>query len=58
MKKYYLITLALFLSACESEFKPVEWKISSDINPGPGLISGEKGEFIIYQGDPIKEADE
>ena len=58
MKKYYLISLVLFLSACESEFKPVEWKISSDIKPGPGLVSGEKGEFIIYQGDLFNKADE
>ncbi len=58
MKNYYLLLLTLLLSACESEFKPVEWKISSDIKPGPGLVSGEKGEFIIYQGNPFNEDDE
>ncbi len=50
--QYRYLALLLVLGACDGEFKETEFVIH-DIKSGPGLISGEDGEFIIYKGDPF-----
>jgi hypothetical protein len=49
-------SIFIFLSGCNvGEFKPKEFKSNSDIKSGPGLLSGEDGKFILYQGDPLSK---
>ncbi len=40
------VLLAAFLAAC-SNIQPVEFVPIDEIPPGPGLFSGEDGEFVI-----------
>ena len=35
------------LSAC-GNVKPIDYTEPHDIQPGPGLLSGEDGEFLLY----------
>ncbi len=43
---------ALILAAC-AEVKPIEYTEIHEIKPGPGLLTGESGEFAIHLGDPF-----
>lgn len=45
----WLITLlgALGLTACAAG--PFDYTPPDEIQPGPGLLSGEDGEFVIYR---------
>ncbi|MEN8236824.1 MAG: hypothetical protein ABFQ95_04695 [Pseudomonadota bacterium] len=47
------IGIGLLTTGCNGKFKPGQYETNSDIKPGPGLFSGEDGEFVIYQGDPF-----
>ncbi len=38
----------LFATAC-AEVKPFEYTEIHEIQPGPGLFSGEDGEFVLYR---------
>lgn len=38
------------LAACSAE--PFEYTAAHEIPPGPGLISGETGEFELYRKNP------
>jgi hypothetical protein len=38
---------ALLLTACAAE--PFDYTPADEIPPGPGLLSGEDGEFVIYR---------
>jgi hypothetical protein len=38
---------ALWLAACAAE--PFDYTPPDEIQPGPGLLSGEDGEFVIYR---------
>jgi hypothetical protein len=37
---------ALWLAACAAE--PFDYIPADEIPPGPGLLSGKDGEFVIY----------
>jgi hypothetical protein len=39
--------ILLLLGAC-AEVKPMEYTEIHEIPPGPGLLSGEEGEFVLY----------
>ncbi len=40
--------MLLLLGAC-AEMKPLEYTEIHEIPPGPGLLSGEDGEFVIFE---------
>ncbi len=40
--------MLLLLGAC-AEMKPLEYTEIHEIPPGPGLLSGEDGEFVLYK---------
>ena len=45
-----VILLCLLVAACGVTMKPgSEPRNRRDIPPGPGIISGEEGEFVIYR---------
>ena len=39
--------ILILLGAC-AEMKPMEYTEIHEIPPGPGLVSGEDGEFVLY----------
>ncbi len=39
---------AILLAAACAEVKPLEYTEIHEIQPGPGLLSGEDGEFVLY----------
>jgi hypothetical protein len=41
------LSSALWLGACAAE--PFDYTPVDEIPPGPGLLSGEDGEFVIYR---------
>ncbi len=41
--------ILIFLGAC-AEVKPMAYTEIHEIPPGPGLLSGEDGEFVLYGG--------
>ncbi len=55
-----IILLCLLVAACGVEMKPgTEARNRQEIPPGPGLLSGEDGEFVIYRvqrAPPAKQA--
>ena len=40
--------LLLLLDAC-ADMKPLEYTEIHEISPGPGLLSGEDGEFVLFE---------
>ncbi len=40
--------MLLLLGAC-AELKPLEYTEIHEIPPGPGLLSGEDGEFVLFE---------
>ncbi len=48
-----LMPICLCLCACNEEFKPGTYTSNSDIKPGPGVFSGDDGEFSLYPADPF-----
>jgi len=40
--------MLLLLGAC-AEMKPLEYTEIHEIPPGPGLLSGEDGEYVIIE---------
>jgi hypothetical protein len=38
---------SLWLAACAA--KPFDYTAPDEIQPGPGLLTGEDGEFVIYR---------
>ena len=40
--------LLLLLGAC-ADMKPLEYTEIHEISPGPGLLSGEDGEFVLFE---------
>ncbi len=51
----FVLLLCLFATACGVEMKPgTEARNRRDIPPGPGIMSGNDGEFVIFrvQRDP------
>ncbi len=54
----FVLLLCLFVTACGVTMKPgTEARNRQQIPPGPGLLSGEDGEFVIFrvQRDPPAE---
>ena len=52
-----LLVAAIGVSGC-AEYEPLEYTPTSEIRPGPGLFTGEKGAFYIYGDDkPIPKDD-
>ncbi len=52
MGKIRLFVLAMavaFLAAACAEFEEFEYVPSSEIPPGPGAVTGESGEWVIYR---------
>ena len=50
------LLVPLLLSGC-GKYRPYEYVEPTDIPPGPGLLTGEDGEFVIYRkprADPEK----
>ena len=41
------VAVGLWLAACAAE--PFDYTPVDEIPPGPGLLSGEDGEFVIYR---------
>jgi len=41
------LSAGLWLAACAAE--PFDYTPVDEIQPGPGLLSGEDGEFVIYR---------
>ena len=41
------LAVGLGLAACAAE--PFDYTPVDEIQPGPGLLSGEDGEFVIYR---------
>jgi hypothetical protein len=46
-----LLVAALALAAC-AEVKPIAFEQADEIKRGPGLQSGEAGEFVLLRGWP------
>lgn len=44
-----MLCLIVGLSACTSSPEPYEYQPDNELKPGPGLFSGEKGEFVIFR---------
>lgn len=44
-----LLAVALGLAAACAEITPVAYTPIDEIKPGPGLLSGEEGEFTLYR---------
>ena len=42
-----LAAVFLLATAC-AQIEPMEYTEIHDIQPGPGLLSGEQGAFILY----------
>jgi hypothetical protein len=40
--------MLLLLGAC-TDVKPLEYTEIHEIPPGPGLLSGEDGEFVVFE---------
>lgn len=40
---------AILLAMACAEVKPLEYTEIHEIQPGPGLLSGEDGEFVLYR---------
>ncbi len=40
--------MLLLLGAC-AEIKPLEYTEIHEIPPGPGLLSGEDGKFVLFE---------
>ncbi len=51
-----ILVIALSVTGC-SQWKPYKPPESTEIPEGPGLLSGEDGEFVIYRkkSDPPAE---
>jgi hypothetical protein len=48
MRRWLILLLAgIGLTACAAE--PFDYTPVDEIPPGPGLLSGEEGEFVIYR---------
>ena len=43
-----VIAAALLLGAC-ADVKPLEYTEIHEIPPGPGLLSGEDGKFVLFE---------
>lgn len=48
--KLYLIPLAVILSSC-GDYKPETLPDPNAMKSGPGLFSGDNGDFILYKSD-------
>ncbi len=58
MRALATVLLCLFVVACGVEMKPgTKSHARRDIPPGPGVLSGEDGEFVIFrvEGDPPRK---
>lgn len=48
-----VMAVAFFATACAFEFfdevEDFEYTPSSEIPPGPGMVTGDKGEWVIYR---------
>lgn len=44
-----LAMAVVFLATACAEVEDFEYVPSSEIQPGPGLVTGDGGEYIIYQ---------
>ncbi len=49
-----LVFLLLICTGCVEGFTPIDYSENDDIKSGPGLFSGEEGEFVIHQADPLR----
>lgn len=48
MRRWLILwLLGIWLSACAAE--PFDYTPADEIPPGPGLLSGEDGEFVVYR---------
>ena len=44
-----MFCLIFGMSACSAPPEPFEYQPENELKPGPGLFSGEKGEFTIIR---------
>ena len=53
------LVLAMGLAVAGCGAQPVPYHSGNEIPPGPGLLSGEKGEFVVRAADlqPAKRPD-
>lgn len=48
MRRWLILLLGgIGLAACAAE--PFDYTPVDEIPPGPGLLSGEEGEFVVYR---------
>jgi hypothetical protein len=48
MRRWLILLLGgIGLTACAAE--PFDYTPVDEIPPGPGLLSGEEGEFVVYR---------
>lgn len=58
MPQWFIVMIAATLIAgCASSPQPFDYHDGRDEKPGPGLLSGEEGGFVIYGKDTKKSAD-
>jgi|GEM_PF-1137427 len=51
------LVLVLLIGGCATSTEPFDYQSDNEIKPGPGLITGEQGAFVIY-GEPEKPKSE
>ena len=51
MKRLFIIFMGFLTVACDGKLKPGEYRDFDDVKPGPGIFSGESGEFVIFGPD-------
>ena len=57
----FLLSLAFVFAGCTTTPEPYEYEDERELKKGPGLFSGEKGTFDIYNSgekEPAKTAEE
>ena len=49
MARIAVMVAVVGLAAACAEITPFEYTATDEIQPGPGLLSGEDGEFTLYR---------
>jgi hypothetical protein len=53
-----MFCLIFGMAACSASPQPFEYQPDNELKPGPGLFSGEKGEFVIFRRPEKKDPEE
>jgi len=44
-----MLCIVIGIAACAASPEPYEYRPENELKPGPGLFSGENGEFTIFR---------